>query len=202
MLTILIFSLLAQAAIREHGADPGPKKPCRRAEMNSCIEGHRARMNEELANISSVDDKLRLIAADQESFRHERVSLENESRAARVTAEMAEKEISDGENLSSETPVFPAGPAPGEIFFLKGEPNSWEELHSAERKDRLNTLANSSRSRIAQIDPLHRNLAMEIAALAEAGASLNRERIQHGQQVNVHAGMCESGCQQQFCPYE
>lgn len=202
MITILLFSLIAQAALREHDGDPGPKKGCRQAEMNSCIESHRALMNQELANIAAIDDKLRLIANDQSSLLHERTSLENEARAAVVSGQMAEREIRGDADISPSSSIFPAGPAPEEIFFLRGEPNSWEELHSAERKARLNTLAKKSQLRANEIEPLRRNLAMEIDALAEVGASLQRDRFQHGQQVNSHANMSNYDCRAQYCTHD
>lgn len=199
MIFLLLFSLSAHAFVRESGSEPAPRPLCRRAEMNSCIESHRAAGQSEISAMASIDDKINILARDRGAIRRESQALESEMRKAQVTAEMAERETREPVDLSSGDPIFSGGPRAEEIFFLKGEPNSWEERHSAERRARLNTLANSSRKSGAALAPIRQNLAMEIEALDALDASLLQERARSVQRVNVHADMCERGCKIAFC---
>lgn len=199
----MIFSLLiaiqAQALLRDPGSEPGRYLLCKRTEMNSCIENHRAARQNEISAIGGIDEKLRLLARDRGAIEREILALSSEMRKASVTAEMADWEGKEAVALSTGDPIFPAGPRAEEIFFLRGEPNSWGELHPAERRARLSALVNSSRERLSLQQPLHQKLAIEIQALDVLNASLMQERAQRGQQVNVHAEMCERGCKIEFC---
>lgn len=199
MIFVLLFSLYAHAFMRDPGSEPGRHLLCKRAEMNSCIENHRAARQSVLSAIAAIDDKLQIVLRDRNAIGREAQALESEMRKVNVTTDMSEREMREAVISSPAGPIFPGGPRAEEIFFLRGEPNSWQELHSAERRARLNTLADLSRKKSAQFAPLRQNLAMEIGALDRLNASLLQERTQHGQQVNIHADMCERGCKMEFC---
>jgi hypothetical protein len=202
MLALLFLSLIAQAAFRDPGDMPGPRSLCRRAEMNACIQDHTNARNVQLGAIAEIDDKLRMLASDNETIQRSLRAIESEARSARVTSEMSEREQAAMEKTPDAPPIFAGGPALDDIFFLRGQPNSWAELHAEKRRARLNTLSLSSLGKIAELEPLQRNLTMEIQALAASTASLSAERSQRAQQVNVHAGMCAEGCKMQFCREE
>jgi hypothetical protein len=199
MILVLLFSTIASAEPREMGERPGTRPLCHRAEMNACIENHRAAARNELAAIAAIDGKILLLSRDREVLQRESRALESEARKAEVTAQMSERESADTMVSSLGEPIFSAGPRAEEIFFLKGEANSWQERHSPERRARLNTLAESSRKKSAQFSPLRQNLAMEIGALDALNASLLGERDQRGQQVKTHADMCDRSCKIEFC---
>jgi hypothetical protein len=199
---MILFSVFAQASLRETGFDREPRILCRRAEMNACIENHKSAGRAELDAIAGIDGKLQLLARDGEALSRSALSLNEEARSATVSGEMAKREIGSASDSPPAGGIFPDGPSAEEIFFLRGPSNSWGELHPGERRARLNTLAESSEGRVAELKQLQRNLAMEIDALASSQTNLQQERAQRAQQVNVHVGMCEYDCKMRFCPQE
>jgi outer membrane murein-binding lipoprotein Lpp len=203
MIIIMIFvSALSMAGLRDPDHWPNPKpQRCDQRAVNACIHDHRTKISQLNSSQQTLQEKISIIARDLEHVSRQQSSLAAEESSAKATERLAKAEIDDISRPATESPpVFPSGPTPENIFFLDQQLKLGVEPLAEARKQRLQTLSILSITRVKELEPSLRKLAMEISNLGSETEALLREKSHLEAAVNSHARMCDYGCKEQICP--
>jgi hypothetical protein len=197
IINLIFLAYLSHAVNYEHHEPPNTRPRCNHGLVASCIAEHTAARAAQLELAASAGARVAILRADRDRLVESDRALAEKIRAKEVTISMIERE--QKENSRAAKPILPGGPSPEEFFFRDPYENTWQELHAAERRARLNTLLESSTDLAAKMRDMQRRLATEISGL-------DQEIVPHDQALRLHAGnaeahfsMCSRGCKEQFC---